>query len=83
MTVKGCRSFMGMVNFPSLFCPELGKLLKPINDLTRKEELQLAFEEIKSRLVKPPALHVPDSKGRFHLYWDTSKFATATAVYQI
>ena len=29
-TAKGCRSFMGMVNFLSMFCPELQKLLKPI-----------------------------------------------------
>ena len=35
-TAKGCRSFMGMVNFLSMFCPELQKLLKPIYDLTRK-----------------------------------------------
>ena len=28
--IKGCRSFAGMVNFVSLFCPELQKLLKPI-----------------------------------------------------
>ena len=35
-TVKGCRSFMGMVNFLSMFCPELQTLLKPIYDLTRK-----------------------------------------------
>ena len=35
-TVKGCRSFMGMVNFLSFFCLELQKLLKPIYDLTRK-----------------------------------------------
>ena len=34
--IKGCRSFVGMVNFVSLFCPELQKLLKPIYDLTRK-----------------------------------------------
>ena len=27
-TVMGCRSFMGMVNFLSMFCPELQKLLK-------------------------------------------------------
>ena len=33
---KGCRSFMGMVNFLSMFCPELQKLLKPIYGLTRK-----------------------------------------------
>ena len=34
--IKGCRSFAGMVNFVSLFCPKLQKLLKPIYDLTRK-----------------------------------------------
>ena len=35
-TVKGCRSFAGMANSFSLFCPELQKLLKPIYNLTRK-----------------------------------------------
>ena len=34
-TVKCCRSFVGMVNFLSMFCPELQKLLKPICNLTR------------------------------------------------
>ena len=28
-------------------------------------------------------LHLPDSKGRFHLYSDTSKYATGSALYQI
>ena len=31
-TPKGCKSFAGMVNFLSKFCPELQKLLKPICD---------------------------------------------------
>ena len=35
-TPKGCRSCAGVVNFLSMFCPELQKLLKPIYDLTRK-----------------------------------------------
>ena len=39
--VKGCRGFAGMVNFMSIFCPELQKLLKPIYDLTRKGTLYL------------------------------------------
>ena len=66
------------------------KLLKPIYDLTRKgrpfqwqQEQQTAFEEIKSRLQKPPILHLPDGKGRFHLYSDTSEYATGSALYQI
>ena len=36
---------------------------------------QIAFKEVKSRLVKLPVLRLPDSKGRFHLYSDTCKFA--------
>ena len=88
-TLKGCRSFAGMVNFLSMFCAELQKLLKPIYYLTRKgrhfvwgREQQKAFEEIK-RLVKAPVLHMPNCEGRFHLYSDTSKFATGSALYQI
>ena len=56
-TIKGCRSFAGMVNFLSIFCPDLQNLLKLILDLTRKDrqfiwgqEQQTAFDEIKSRL---------------------------------
>ena len=79
-----------MVNFLSIFCLELQKLLKLICDLTRKDrqfiwgqEQQITFEEIKCRLLKPPILNLPDSKGRFHLYADTSKFATGSVLYQI
>ena len=44
---------------------------------------QDSFEEIKYRLIKPPVLHMPNTTGRFHLYSDTSKFATGSALYQI
>ena len=71
-TIKGCRSFVDMVNFVSTFCPELQKRLKPIYDLTRNgrqfiwgEEQQKAFD------------------GRFQLYSDRSMFATGSALYQI
>ena len=89
-TAKQCKSFAGMVNFVSIFCPELQRLLKPIYDLTRKgrqfiwmNEQQEAFEEIKRRLQKAPVLHMPDRVGRFQLYSDTSKYATGGALYQI
>ena len=87
-TVKGCRSFAGMVNFLSMFCPELQKLLKHIYDLTRKggpfiwgKEQQDCFDEIKCRLVKPPVVHMLNKTGRFHS--DTSTFATGSALNQI
>ena len=79
ITPKSCRSFVGMVNFLSMFCPELQKLLKPIYDLTRNgrqfiwgKEPQDVFEEIKHRLIKAPILHMPNGEGRFHLNSDMS-----------
>ena len=79
-----------MVNFLSIFCPDLQKLLKPFYDFTRKDrqfiwgqEQQTTFDEIKCRLQTPPVLHLPDGKGRFHLYSDTSKHAMGSALYQI
>ena len=89
-TVKGCRSFAGMVYFLSMFCPELQKLLKPMYNLTRKgspfiwgKEQQESFDEIKHWLIKPAVLHMPNKMGRFHLYSDTSTFATRSVLYQI
>ena len=74
-TPKGCRSFAGVVNFLSMFCPELQKLLKPIYELTRKgrpfvwgNDQQDPFEKIKCRLIRLPVLHMPNKTGRFHLY---------------
>ena len=87
---EGYRSFTGMVNFLSMFCPELQKLLKLIYNLTRKgrhfiwgKEQQEAFEEIRRRLVKALVLYMPNHEGRFHLYLDMSKFAAGSALYQI
>ena len=74
VTPKGCKSFAGMVNYVSMFCPELQKLLKPIYDLTKKgkpflweKEQQESFKEIKKRMLKPPVLSMLDRKGRFIL----------------
>ena len=65
-------------------------MLKPIYELTKKgrpfvwgDEQQRAFDEIKSRLLKPPILSIPDKRGRFLLYSDTSKYATGSALYQV
>ena len=89
-TAKGCRNFSGTVNFLSMFCPKLQKLLKAIYDLTRKgrqfiwgKEQQNAFKEIKHRLIKPPILHMPNSTCRSHLYSDTCEFAMGSALCQI
>ena len=73
-----------------MFFPELQKLLRLIYDLTRKgrqfiwgKEQQSTFKEIKHKLIKPPILHMPNHEGRFHLYFNMSKFARGSALYQI
>ena len=88
VTPKGCKSFAGMVNFVSMFCPELQKLLKPIYDLNKKgkpflweKEQQEAFKE-KKRMLNPPVLSMPDRKCRFILCSDTSKIAKGSMLYQ-
>ena len=89
-TVKACKSFCGVVNYLSLFCKDLQKILKPIYELTRKEipfhwsEIhQKAFTEVKEMLVKPPILHLPRPTGRFILYCDTSKTHTGSSLWQV
>ena len=56
-TSKQCKSFCGVVNYLSLFCPDLQTLLKPIVELTRKgrpfvwgDAQEKAFREVKLRL---------------------------------
>ena len=89
-TPKQCKSFCGVVNNLSLFCPDLQKLLKPIVELTRKERpfiwgdaQEKAFREVKLRLKNPPVLHLPKAEGRFILYSDTSIEGTGSSLWQI
>ena len=89
-TVKECKSFCGIVNYLSLFCKDLQKLLHPIYHLTRKdvpfrwtEVQENNFLEIKKRLCKSPILALPTANGRFILYSDTSRTHAGSALWQI
>ena len=89
-TPKQCKSFCGVVNYLSLFCPDLQKLLKPTVELTRKgrpfiwgDAQEKAFKEVKLRLKNPPVLHLPKAEGRFILYSDTSIEGTGSSLWQI
>ena len=88
--VKGCKSFCGVVNYLSIFCRHLQKLLKPIYDLTKKgrpfvwqEEQQKAFDTIKERMINPPILYLPKPGGRFILYCDSSRTHTGSSLWQV
>ena len=88
--VKECKSSCGVVNYLSIFCRHLQKLLKPIYDLTKKgrpfhwqEEHQQAFDTIKERMLNPPILYLPKPGGRFILYCDSSRIHTGSSLWQI
>ena len=79
-TLKQTRAFCGMVNFLSLFLPNLRRLLIPIYDLQKKskkfkwtEEAEKAFKDIKELLVSPPVLKALTPNGLFCLESDTSQ----------
>ena len=81
------QKFYGNGEFSEYVLSRIQKLLKPIYDLTRKgrtivwEKVQQdSFEEIMCRLIRPQVLHMPNTTGRFHLYSDTSKFATGSVL---
>ena len=88
-TIKGCRSFCGMVNYLSIYLKDLQLKLIPIYHLTRKgipfvwgEEQEKAFEDIKRALTNPPVLVMPNSHGHIILVSDTSKIGCGGALYQ-
>ena len=90
VNVKECKSFCGVVNYLSIFCKNLQKLLKPIYDLTKKgrpfhwqEEQQQVFYIIKERMLNPPILHLPKPGGRYILYCDSSRTHTGSSLWQI
>ena len=89
-TPKECKSFCGVVNYVSLFCPHLQSLLAPIYDLTRKGKPFVwtrthmeNFMKIKKLMASPPVLTLPTSNGRYILYSDTSKTHAGSALWQI
>ena len=69
-----------MVNFLSLFLPNLRCLLIPIYNLQKKSkkfkwtgETEKAFNDIKQLLINRPVLKAPTPDGLFHLESDTSR----------
>ena len=89
-TPKQCKRFCGVVNYLSLFCPDLQKLLKPIVELTRKgrpfiwgDAQEKAFKEVKLRLTNPQVLHLQKAEGRIILYLDTSTEGTGSSLWLV
>ena len=64
-TIKGCRSFAGMVNFVSIFCLELQKLLKPYMTSLGKEDSLFGEKNNKRPLMKS---NIDYKDPQFYIY---------------
>ena len=79
-TVKEVKSFLGLANFYCRHIPDTARISRPLTLLTRKdvhfdwtEECEVAFCDIKERLVSAPVLHPPDQTQPFQLWTDASE----------
>ena len=75
---KSARSLCGSVNYYSELIPDLGPLMAPIHEATKKgdfewtEECQENFEIIKKKLSELPVVYLPDFNQNFHVYTDAA-----------
>ena len=78
---KQIRSFLGLTGYYRRFVPNYAQIALPLTDLTRKgqpnklqweEPQENAFLTLKSLLVQPPILHLPDLNKTFVVRTDAS-----------
>ncbi len=81
ITIKGIRSFLGLVNFYRKFIKGFSQLVKPLLDLLKKEfsfrwkeKQQRIFEDLKDKLSSIPMLRFPDFIKPFEVHSNASDF---------
>ncbi|XP_070068145.1 uncharacterized protein [Drosophila takahashii] len=87
--VKELRQYLGVASWYRRFVPGFAKIVKPLNDLLCKgskwewtQEHQMAFEEVKARLVADPVLACPDFNKTFTLQTDASDYGIGAILTQ-
>lgn len=83
------KKFIAFANYYRKFIPQFAQISKNLNQLTKKTSVfcwtadhQKSFDEIKSKLIKPPVLVYPDFNKEFVLLVDASKDAVGSALCQ-
>ena len=78
--VKEVKSFLGLANFYRRHIPDMATISRTLTALTRKNmefkwtaECEVAFKEIKKRLVSAPVLRPPDLDRPFILWTNASE----------
>ena len=88
---KQLRSFLGMISFYRKFLPNLASLTAPLSDLLKKEvkeplpwneSLNDSFEKIKTLMINPPILMLPDVTKPFCVRTDASSSGLGAVLLQ-
>ncbi|KAE9162631.1 hypothetical protein PF004_g30422 [Phytophthora fragariae] len=84
--IHDIRSFLGLTSNVRRYIPGYALISTPLERLKAKdapflwtEDCEIAFQQLKRALVKPPSLVYPDMKKRFKLYVDSSRYAVGPA----
>ena len=72
---KSMQSFLGNINFVRIFVPYFAQIVRPLQDLVKKESLlkyfdvqKDAFKSIKKAIMEAPTLFLPEFSRDFVLY---------------
>ncbi|CAB4443572.1 unnamed protein product [Rhizophagus irregularis] len=89
-TVTEVRSFLGLCSYYRRFIKDFAKIAKPLHNLTKKdtefnwkEEQQVAFDILRTKLIEKPILVYPDFDEEFMLITDGSKIGLGAVLAQM
>ena len=80
--IKQLQQFLGLCNYYKKFIQGLAEIAVPLYNLLKKdqkwqwaEDCQNAFDTLKTKLISPPCLRLPDPNKQYYLYCDASGYA--------
>jgi transposase InsO family protein len=88
--LKNLRSFLGLSGYYRRFVKDYAKIAAPLNKLSRAghvfewtRQCDVAFDSLKTALISPPILAMPDDTGHYILDTDSSDTAIGAILSQV
>ena len=82
---KAMQSFLGKINFMRRFISDFAKIVKPLQEIIKKDsnfkwskEKKKTFDKIKEAIAEAPTLRSPNFENEFILYTFVSDHSIAT-----